>query len=79
MLEFDQPGIMCINISILEDRVLEGEEVFSISLDLTDENVILNTTLSTILIEDRVSCASCKFLGAFCTIAAKLGYSAYRM
>ena len=55
MLEFEQPGIMCINISILEDRLLEGEETFRIALEITDENVILNTTSATILIEDRVS------------------------
>ena len=56
MLEFEQPGIMCINISITEDLLLEDEEIFTITLKITDENVILNTSLATILIEDRVSC-----------------------
>ena len=74
VLEFEQPGIMCINISIMEDRLLEGEEAFSITLEITDENVILNTALATILIEDRVSGAPCKFLGAFCAIATTFKY-----
>ena len=59
MLEFEQPGIMCINISIIEDSLPEDEEVFSITLEIIDENVILNTSLAMILIEDRVSYIRC--------------------
>ena len=57
MLEFEQPGIVCTNISIMEDLLLEDEEAFNITLETTDENVILNTSLAIILIEDNVSSA----------------------
>ena len=55
MLEFEQPGIVCTNISIMEDLLLEDEEAFNITLETTDENVILNISLAIILIEDNVS------------------------
>ena len=59
MLEYQQPGIMCISISILEDLLFENEEVFNVILEITDENVILNNSLAMILIEDRVSYIRC--------------------
>ena len=52
-LEF-QPGSTseCGNISILEDSRLENSEMFSVQLNTTDQNVLLNPSMARVSITD---------------------------
>ena len=55
-LLFEQPEVMCINISVLDDIFFEGAECLTVILEETDGNVILNISSARVVIEDRVSC-----------------------
>ena len=55
-LEF-QPGSTrdCGNISILEDSQLENSEMFSVELNTTDQDVVLNPSMARVSITDNDS------------------------
>ena len=43
----------CINILIIDDNVLEGNQTFVVTLTTLDSNVILENTVTTITIMDN--------------------------
>jgi len=50
---------ICVNVSILDDSLLEGNETFDLVLRKSDDNVILLPARSTIIIIDNDF--KCKF------------------
>ena len=42
----------CINISLVDDYAVEEVEVFTVALNKTDENVILNPEMASITVTD---------------------------
>ena len=47
------PG--CVNISITDDSALEGNEVFTVTLDTLDPDVLLGNNVTVITLEDNDS------------------------
>ena len=43
----------CVNISIVDDDALEGNQTFLLSLTTSDSRVIVGTNLTTITIKDN--------------------------
>ena len=53
-LRFEQGSPQqCRNISIVDDRVLESDEVFSVILTTVDLSVVLSPNITTVLIMDN--------------------------
>ncbi len=51
----NSPDVMCLNISIATDFVIEDAEEFHLVINSTDDAVILSDSMSTILVLDSTS------------------------
>ncbi len=51
----NSPDVMCLNISIATDFVIEDAEEFHLVINSTDDAVILSDSMSTVLVLDSTS------------------------
>ncbi len=49
-------AVRCVDITILEDDALEGDQTFTVTLTTSDPNVMLGTDMATITITWLVYC-----------------------
>ncbi len=50
---FTTGSIRCVDISILDDNALEGDQTFTVILSTSDPNVLLGNDVAIIIIRDN--------------------------